>query len=337
MSRPIPVTRHAVAFFFASIAALVAEPAGAADPGRTQMVIVSFDGAHDTRLWERSLEMGERTGARFTYFLSCTFLMSQEDRSAYRAPGEKAGRSNVGFGADRADVAIRLGHIWSAVQAGHEIANHGCGHFDGGTWSQTDWLDEFSQFDAALAGAWKANGLGDAEPAGWAAFAADGVKGFRAPYLSAGDGLSGALRTKGFAYDASTVSRGPAEPVLKDGVARFALPMIPEGPTARPVIAMDYNLFVRHSVGIETPDRRDAFRDRTLSAFRTALDSQYDGDRVPLQLGFHFVEMNGGAYWDALEIFLAETCSKPDVACVSHIEALSRLTRLTNRSLTPRF
>lgn len=32
--------------------------------------------------------------------------------------------------------------------------------------------------------------------------------------------------------------------------------------------------------------------------------------------------MNGGAYWRALDGFLSETCSKPDVACVSYAEAL---------------
>jgi hypothetical protein len=36
-----------------------------------------------------------------------------------------------------------------------------------------------------------------------------------------------------------------------DKVMRFSLPMIAECPQARPIIAMDYNLFVRHSAGIE--------------------------------------------------------------------------------------
>ena len=41
----------------------------------------------------------------------------------------------------------------------------------------------------------------------------------------------------------------PTDPVLAEGVERFSLPMIPEGPKQRRVIAMDYNLFVRHSDG----------------------------------------------------------------------------------------
>lgn len=301
----------------------VAAPAQSADKP-DQLVVVSFDGAHDTRLWERSLALGERTGARFTYFLSCTFLMSKAEAKTYKAPGKSASRSNVGFAPDHADVAVRLGHIWTAHEAGHEIANHACGHFDGKDWSKADWLAEFDRFDAAMADAWRVAGIPEREPAGWRDFAAT-AKGFRAPYLSTGKGLQAALAARGFAYDASAVSKGPVMPELSGTVARFALPMIPEGPAGKRVIAMDYNLFARHSGAVETPEGREEFAARTLSAFRAAFEKEYAGERVPLQLGFHFVEMNGGAYWDALETFLTETCGKPGVACVSHIEALERL------------
>ena len=45
---------------------------------------------------------------------------------------------------------------------------------------------------------------------------------------------------------------------------------------------------------------------------------------MPLQLGFHFVLMNGGAYWRALERFAEEVCAKPDVACISYRDYLAR-------------
>ena len=35
--------------------------------------------------------------------------------------------------------------------------------------------------------------------------------------------------------------------------------------------------------------------------------------------------MNGGAYWNALERFIDETCGQPDVACVTYDEAVRRL------------
>ena len=50
-----------------------------------QLVIISFDGAHDNRLWDRSRKLARKTGAHFTYFLSCTYLVNPRDRHAYRA------------------------------------------------------------------------------------------------------------------------------------------------------------------------------------------------------------------------------------------------------------
>jgi len=288
-----------------------------------QLVMISFDGAHDNALWDRSLEIANLSGVRFTYFLSCTFLMNKAERKAYKSPGHSAGRSNVGFAKDEAEVLTRLGHIWSAYQTGHEIGSHGCGHFDGKGWSKSDWLKEFSQFDAALANAWSNNGADS--PSGWGRFAKSGIKGFRAPYLSTGDGLFAALDARDFEYDASTVSKGPVSPDFSKPTARFALPLIQEGPKQRAIIAMDYNLFVRHSAGLETPSKSKEFEERALDAFRAAFEAEYSGKRRPLQLGFHFVEMNGGAYWNALERFTEETCGRPDVACVTYQEAVRRL------------
>ena len=114
---------------FASLAA-TAQPALAQDSKPRQLVIVSFDGAHDNALWEKSRAIGERTGARFTYFLSCTFLMTRNERHGYRAPQQQAGRSNVGFARTRKEVRERLTHIWEARNDGHEMGNHACGHFD---------------------------------------------------------------------------------------------------------------------------------------------------------------------------------------------------------------
>ncbi len=156
--------------------------------------------------------------------------------------------------------------------------------------------------------------------AGWKSFAQDEIVGFRAPYLSTDEPLYAALGDSSFRYDASAVSRGPAEPGEADGVVRFALPLIPEGPHGRLVIAMDYNLYFRHSDAKERPDEAAVFEQRALEAFRAAFEKQYRGKRIPLEIGFHFVLMNGGAYWRALEQFAEETCIKPDVRCVSYRE-----------------
>jgi peptidoglycan/xylan/chitin deacetylase (PgdA/CDA1 family) len=294
-----------------------------AQTSRKQLVIISFDGAHDNRLWEKSLDMGRRTGAHFTYFLSCTFLMTKaEGGRTYQAPGHRPGRSNVGFAQSREEIQARVRHIWQAHLAGHDIGSHACGHFDGKDWSAADWRQEFTAFQTALLNAWKSGGIENEQPDGWAEFAATDIKGFRAPYLSLSDGLLPALKKAGFTYDASLVTKGPGWPSTADGMPRFGLPLIPEGPQQRRVIGMDYNLFIRHSMGVENRKDSAIFEERTLAAYREAFRKEYDGARIPLQLGFHFVEMNGGAYWRALDRFLTETCGKPDVACVSYAQAL---------------
>ena len=303
--------------------ALADPPPAPPSPDGKQLVVISFDGAHDNALWEKSLGMARRTGAHFTYFLSCTFLMTKADgKQIYRAPGQKQGRSNVGFAQSREEIAIRVGHIWQAHRDGHDLGSHACGHFDGKGWSKADWEREFSAFRAALAEAWKRAGKPEAEPEGWADFAKNGIKGFRAPYLSLSDGLVPALEAFGFSYDASLVTKGPAMPVEEDGIIRFGLPLIPEGPNDKPIIGMDYNLFVRHSKGEEDSADSKVFENRAYAAFSQAFDRQYNGDRIPLQLGFHFVEMNGGAYWRALDRLVSDVCHRADVACVSYSEAI---------------
>ncbi len=320
--------------------ASAADKAGPATKGPQQdrpkqLLLVSFDGAHDNRLWARSREIGTKAGARFTYFLSCTTLIPRARASDYKAPGIKAGRSNIGFALTVDEVATRLDHIWSAHQEGHEIASHTCGHFDGKDWTKADWLKEFNTFDRVLENVWKDNGVGDREPQGWADFVENDITGFRAPYLSAPASLFEAEREHGFRYDASVVTHDPALPEEKGGVARFGLPLIPEGPKARRIIAMDYNLFIRHSAGMDHPSKADEFAERSYQAFRAAFDRQYAGDRIPLQIGLHFVEMNGGAYWAAMERLVTDVCPLPDVACVTYAEALDIMKERNDVAGTP--
>ncbi|TIS54311.1 MAG: polysaccharide deacetylase, partial [Mesorhizobium sp.] len=132
----MPVSFRVLAFGLASLAASVAF----ADPPRSaaslpakpkQIVLVSFDSAREISQWQRSRTLAKRTGAHFTYFLSCVFLLSPETRSAYTAPGKGAGKSNIGFAASKQEVADRLDQIRLAAAEGHDIGSHACGHFDG--------------------------------------------------------------------------------------------------------------------------------------------------------------------------------------------------------------
>lgn len=305
-----------------AVTALADPPAASAPAKPKQAVIISFDSARDISQWKRSRALAQRTGARFTYFVSCVFLLSPETRKEYAAPGKTSGKSNIGFAASKQEVTERLEQIRFAASEGHDIGSHGCGHFDGKDWTKADWLSEFGSFSHILENAYSINAIAP-EPAGWRDIARK-VVGFRAPYLSANEALYRALPKAGFLFDASGVSRGPALPPTGNGITRFSLPQIPEGPRSRPVIAMDYNLYVRHSGGFERPSKAAEFANRTYDAFRAAFDTQYQGKRIPLELGFHFTLMNDGAYWDALERFAGEVCTKPDVECISYRDYVSR-------------
>ncbi|MER9166643.1 polysaccharide deacetylase [Mesorhizobium australicum] len=323
----MPRLSRVVLFSLASLAtagAALADPPAPPAPARPkQIVIISFDSARDISQWKRSRALAQRTGAHFTYFLSCVFLLSPETRGQYTAPGKTAGKSNIGFAASRQDVAERLEQIGLAAHEGHDIASHACGHFDGKDWSKADWLKEFASFEHIFENAYAINGTAP-EPEGWREFARHAVAGFRAPYLSTGKALYEALPAAGYRFDASGVSMGPALPPTVGGITNFSLPQIPEGPKSRPVIAMDYNLYVRHSGGFERPSNAGEFADRTYQAFHAAFDAQYRGKRIPLELGFHFTLMNDGAYWNALERFAGEVCVKSDVECISFRDYVSR-------------
>lgn len=308
----------------AALAAAIGLAGPASAKPNPQYVAISFDGALDIPQWERSRALAAETGASFTYFLSCVFALSQDTRDIYNPPAPAPARSNVGFGYSKEDVAARLHQIWTARTEGHEIASHACGHFDGAEWALTDWKHEFDQFSDILRHAWRNNGIGG-EPEGWRAFVEEEIIGFRAPYLAHGPAMFEALVERGFAYDASTVSREPIEPDLEAPLVSLPLPMIPEGPQGRPVLAMDYNLYVRHSGGLERPSEAALFEERTLEAFRAAFERELSGQRRPLSLGFHFTLMNDAAYWRALERFAHEVCTRPDVACVSHAGLVKQL------------
>ncbi|WP_449414929.1 polysaccharide deacetylase family protein [Ochrobactrum teleogrylli] len=322
-----------------SLSAAFCAPAGATSPettaSKTQYVLISFDGAHDNALWTRSRELAKKNNARFTYFLSCVFLMTRKDRASYQPPHKKAGVSNVGFAQTRDEIATRLGNIWQAHLEGNEIASHGCGHFDGTSWSTADWNKEIGAFRRIVADAYKNNGI-DGEPEGWRNLALNGINGFRAPYLAASKPVQDALKANGFRYQASSVTRGPELPQIAGQFASFGLPLIPEGPSKRPIVGMDYNLYVRHSKAKEMPDQSAAFEERAYTAFRAAFDKQYDGERIPLQLGFHFVLMNDGAYWRAMERLVSEVCTKADVKCTTYGDYLNSLDKNTGSNIQNR-
>ena len=164
--------------------ALLAGAAPSAAAQRTQYVIISFDGAHDVAQWKRSRAIATKTGAKFTYFLSCVFLLSPE---TVALPSTWLGFRQIQcrVRSDQARSYRTSRRDLDSAGEGHEIASHACGHFDGARWSKADWLREFTMFTTILRDAYLINGIAG-EPEGWQHFATEEIKGFRAPYLSTG-------------------------------------------------------------------------------------------------------------------------------------------------------
>ncbi len=52
----------------------------------------------------------------------------------------------INFGGTAEDIEKRVGFINEMHAAGHEIASHAVGHFDGRGWSAADWAQEFRNY-----------------------------------------------------------------------------------------------------------------------------------------------------------------------------------------------
>ena len=282
-------------------------------PSRDSSVIISFDGAHDNALWLKSREMAGEKRRPFHLFPFLHFLMNEAAEGLPGAPETRKiqCRLRPERRRDRSASAISGTPISKDMKS-----SHACGHFDGRLWSEADWSAEYAikTFHATLKNAGKSVDWG----AGRLAGSVDhGITVF-APPISRPRAHDRRREAAGFTYDASLVTKGPAMPVEEDGIIRFGLPLIPEGPERKPVIGMDYNLFVRHSKGEKDTAKIAEFEDAPMRPSGRLSTSNMPAHRIPLQLGFHFVEMNGGAYWRALDRF-ARRPAKADVACVSYL------------------
>lgn len=332
------VTRYCVAGFAAAAALGGTTPASSLPidhdvaKGPPQYVVISFDGAGSLRKWRDTLAFARETRIKFTYFLSCTFFLHRGNRRLYKPPRRRAGRSNIGFAMTAAEVEERLSYVNQAITDGHEIASHGCGHFNGRRWSEAAWRKEFASFRSILRNAYRNNSL-KGEPADWKVRIDGAVKGFRAPYLASGRALDRALGDAGFRYDASRVGRRGERPSRsRSGHWLFRLAMIPEGRRNRSIISMDYNFYVRHSKARSDPARRKVYARRMLRAYMNYFNHNYRNGRQPVHIGHHFSYWNGAAYWTALKAFAQKVCGRRDVRCVSYTQLADALDRERPRS-----
>ena len=59
--------------------------------------------------------------------------------------------------------------------------------------------------------------------------------------------------------------------------------------------------------------------------------NNYFGNRAPVHIGHHFSQMNGGAYWKAMQRIARYVRKKPDVICGTYKELLSFIEKNKHR------
>ena len=235
------------------------------------------------------------------------------------------GKSNIGFGGTLDVMKKRLEQVRLAMAEGHEIGSHAIGHFDGAKYTFAQWDKEFQQFTHILSNVWQRYNKA-AEPAGWKNYFAKEVSGFRAPYLAVGDrkALWKTFVKHGIDYDTSLVNNMNYWPRQIDGVWNFPLAMIKVAGTAKTTLSMDYNFFVTSRPARK--GRRKSIRNmrtRWSRAMSPTFNNNYYGNRAPVHIGHHFSQMNGGAYWRAMQRIAKYVKKQPNVICGTYKELLA--------------
>ncbi|MDQ6696655.1 MAG: hypothetical protein M3Z46_04265 [Actinomycetota bacterium] len=305
-------------------------PDGTVADGRPpQFVDVSFDGSGNLDLLRHWLQVGQRSHARFSFFLSGVYLLDAAHKDRYVGPHHRPGASAVGFANVPAGMTTQqymsalTGRLNLARQSGNEVGTHFNGHFctgvahPVGTWSSADWKNEIDQFKALAANIAPNNGLSSpvANP-----LPPGGPIGGRTPCLEGNmAALYPVLVKEGFRYDASRTGVMGQWPVKYLGLWSMTLDGIPLAGTHRHNLSMDYNLYYVYANAKPVAPKQSAqISRRAYQSYVDYFDHSYYGNRAPIDLGNHFEHWDNSAYSDALTRFVETECVKPEVRCVPY-------------------
>lgn len=296
-----------------------------------QLVLFSLDGAGSHDIWQRFLDAAAASDARFTAFLSGTYLLDDAHAAEYTGPGHDPGKSSAGFGGTPADVATEAADLSAAYLAGHEIGTHYNGHFcagnapSGDDWSADDWSAELSQFFRFLTDWQEINGYTGMTPL---PFGEADIHGGRTPCLE-GDfaALEPVWEAHGFTYDTSkNLYTGIAWPKqLDSGVWEFQLPYLYAEAFGRNVIPMNYNLWALFNGAKEDAGSAPQLRALVKRSYDEWFDAVYTGNRAPLVIETHASLWNGDSFVPPALDLMREVCVKEDVICATYSDAVAWL------------
>jgi hypothetical protein len=304
-------------------------PALTADGPPPQFVVVSFDGGVETSsgIMKHYLDLAERTKARFSFYVSGTYLLPETRADVYRPPGKQRGTSDIGF-ADPALVGLRLDGLTRAWNMGMEIGSHFNGHFCGPTgvnsWSPADWSSEIAQWNNLLDN-WRIYNATLSDHAALP-FSSDVVRGGRTPCLEGDpEAIRAAYLKAGYTYDASQVGN-LQWPTRSGGMWQIPLQRIEVPGQSGLIASMDFNLLFNQNGG-ETeaaPETCQRIESDTYEAYAGALEAVSSTNRAPLILGNHMNDWVCNAYTNALTRFVEDTAAKtPDVRFISMLDLVT--------------
>ena len=285
-----------------------------------QYVALAFDNCAEVSRWDNLNQFSEEMKnlgkpVHFTFFVSGTNFITEEDKDTYQAPHHEPGQADIDFSTDETEILNRLKYMHELHDSGHELAAHGIGHVSGKDWSAQDWLTELSNYGALFLKVFKDAGYEDADE-----LAAE-VKGFRAPYLDTSPGLYTALKKLGYRYDTSNDDDANEWPRKgPEGLWRFNLADLTVAGTSEKTLSMDYNFYVAQSGTRDIVAKEDLFKDQMVETYMNYFYENYYGNRAPLHIGHHFSPYQGGVYHEALQEFAKQVCGLPEVRCVSYHE-----------------
>jgi hypothetical protein len=330
------------------------EALGPVTPGQRppQVVVVAFDGAGVAvdgkyAMFDFWRQVSRDDNARFTYFLSGPYLLTHDNIDHYTAPQLGTAKQSMPFQVsgvlplpgqtEQEAVRHELENLRDAHAEGSEIGTHFNGHICGdqrgsvARFTAADWEAEIDQFNAMIA---NANTTNEINPPVELGFTGDDVVGSRTPCLEGNyKDLYPVLEQHGYLYDTSptpddsTPTGWPQHGWSVTGPTSlwvFPLAYIPSYGTGRSILGMDYNLCFQHEGCRTKADYPTSVTDRwsqqALDTYRQYFETNYTGRRAPVLIGNHFSMWHNGAYTAALSAFVKETCSKPEVRCVSYRE-----------------
>ncbi|MBC7693313.1 MAG: hypothetical protein H7222_16230 [Methylotenera sp.] len=294
---------------------------GSVVPRPPQFVLLAFDGSKSIEAWDETRAFAKEATAsgkpvKFTYFVSGVYFIHPDNKNLYHAPHHTLGYSDIGYGKSENEISDRVDELNDAFNEGNEMASHANGHFDGSTWSESDWASEFTQFIDLLFNTFKHNDITK-----HFSFAEKDIVGFRAPLLAFSPGLYPTLAANHYRYDTSKIADTHYWPEKNsNGIWNFPLASLPIVGSGKWTLSMDYNFYMAQSDAKEKAENGALYEKQMLDTYMKYFKDNYYGNRGPVHIGHHFTHFNGGAYWSAMKKFASSVCGLPEVKCVTYSE-----------------